>query len=660
MAFQGTGLLSHDKNNYFSFTGVKPKEGKLPHTSEVILSSNHTYIMDSRQRDTRFYPNPNQYALQIGTPYKNVTSIELKAAMLPKTEYNVHNENNKIDFNIMDFITFIRIKDKGYGYNPDISPFTIPLSSPPLSLGAAATAQIFIGPAGGPDQFSITNVIIVNSGQGYVRGYYGGSGLANDGSGGGMGGGYWKTTGPTLQIPSTIGGISTRATVAQGFGGNFKAVEFDIVVGEQLTATIPLGQYDFASMSDGDFAHDPRPGLCNAITTALQEAVTTRFPSVSYVLPAAPPILGPPAGATAGELAFPIGTTGPLRATPQGAAGQLGCGSCYLVPNLVGAAAPFVNTLIDEAWLDGQPHNINGLGTVVYPAVTPNASFMSRVVIQRGAWSNTLLAPVAPMQVLTAGTGTVPDDLPVTIKGFFLELLWGTGTNRDSSAMHLLGYGTSTTGAKDGTPLDPPLDQCSGFPNAPQPTGVGIPLVGPSWATAVVTNPPKPGFNPSVDMPQPDGSVMAAPIPFILGRNHYNLLDYPSYVVLSFQPTGTLDRIESEEGTLDEAFAVLLFDANHPNVVWKEPLIPDGAGAAAGTDADAQFSSMVQSPGVLKALKGYDFDKKIMVFEPPVAKWEYMSIAFKKFNGEYYDFHGKDHLLIFEIGCNDINTGNRW
>ena len=119
-------------------------------------------------------------------------------------------------------------------------------------------------------------------------------------------------------------------------------------------------------------------------------------------------------------------------------------------------------------------------------------------------------------------------------------------------------------------------------------------------------------------------------------------------------PGGSIDRVESEQAILDEGFAVLLFDSNFPNFVWKEPL------GAPGAAADAQFDSLVVKPGNLKALKGYDFDKKIVVFEPPIAKLDYIGVSFKKYNGELYDFHGKDHLLIFEVGCNDINTGNRW
>jgi hypothetical protein len=65
-----------------------PKKGKVV--------SKHTIIIDSRQRDYSIYPTPAYYQVELMEPHRNVERIELIAAMMPKTCYNVNSENNLI------------------------------------------------------------------------------------------------------------------------------------------------------------------------------------------------------------------------------------------------------------------------------------------------------------------------------------------------------------------------------------------------------------------------------------------------------------------------------------------------------------------------------------------------------------------------------------
>ena len=58
----------------------------------------HIFVVDSRQRDCKLYPTPSNYRIPVDQIYKNITSIELKGAVLPKTAYGVHDSNNVIDF----------------------------------------------------------------------------------------------------------------------------------------------------------------------------------------------------------------------------------------------------------------------------------------------------------------------------------------------------------------------------------------------------------------------------------------------------------------------------------------------------------------------------------------------------------------------------------
>ena len=68
------------------------------HPSEKTIIPTHTFVVDSRQRDCRIYPSPSFYRISFGDVFKNVTSLELLGAAIPKTSYNVHSTNNKNKF----------------------------------------------------------------------------------------------------------------------------------------------------------------------------------------------------------------------------------------------------------------------------------------------------------------------------------------------------------------------------------------------------------------------------------------------------------------------------------------------------------------------------------------------------------------------------------
>ena len=70
------------------FEKEHPKKGKVV--------SKHTIIIDSRQRNYSIYPTPANYQVELMEPHRNVERIELIAAMMPKTCYNINSENNLI------------------------------------------------------------------------------------------------------------------------------------------------------------------------------------------------------------------------------------------------------------------------------------------------------------------------------------------------------------------------------------------------------------------------------------------------------------------------------------------------------------------------------------------------------------------------------------
>jgi len=509
MAFQGNGLTTKSGQNYFSFNARNSDEGKLPHISELLLGSEHTYIIDSRNRDLRHFPDPSVYDITLEDGYKNVTSIELKGSILPKSEYNVNSSNNIIPFNLEDNVTSINIKDKGYGYTDGVyTAGDADLSIPAISGGTQATITVTV------TNNVISNVVITDSGTGYLRGYYGANGSEINGF-------YKNTSGIFIDNIPRDSSLSSE----------FRSATLEVVIGNLLLAKLNYGQYEFSSPNDSN------PGLCREVTRALQQAVDDAIANGTLV-----PVVGGPSN---GAEYFPYATTDNDE------------GSCFLsTPN-------------------------------------SNASPNNRVNIQKGK-----------------NDGSYNQSL-------FLELLWhSVGEYKvDYTSRKLLGFGSYTYI----TPF-PPIDQTSGELSTLVATG--------AWTSEPVT-----------------------------ARNDYNLLDHPDYVILEVSNSNVdFDRIESNNEQLEKSYAVCVFDATNSNVVWRSAPAttpPSGTG-------DSDIASLSVSPGQVKPIKGADFDSKKISFSQPISELNSFRLEFKKPNGEYYNFQGRDHLLIIQIAASDVNTGNRF
>jgi hypothetical protein len=188
-------------------------------------------------------------------------------------------------------------------------------------------------------------------------------------------------------------------------------------------------------------------------------------------------------------------------------------------------------------------------------------------------------------------------------------------------------------------------------------------------------------------------------------ENDYYMFGDPEYVVLSFRPkyggstiAGINDRVDSQPNTnIDRVFACLIFDTVQPAVLQDvssgkndvtygslgdennqlNSFIKYGATGSNGSglqdvkqlagNSGSQNVSYNKSSGQLKAMKGADFDRKVIDFPQPVAQISNINIRFSKFSNlghgnenELYNFHGKEHLLLFEITCGDLMTGRRF
>lgn len=61
--------------------------------------NSYMFYVDSAKRNRQVYPSPTQYQVQFNTPLRNVYSIQVLDASVPRTHYNVDNHNNRLYYN---------------------------------------------------------------------------------------------------------------------------------------------------------------------------------------------------------------------------------------------------------------------------------------------------------------------------------------------------------------------------------------------------------------------------------------------------------------------------------------------------------------------------------------------------------------------------------
>jgi hypothetical protein len=128
----------------------------------------------------------------------------------------------------------------------------------------------------------------------------------------------------------------------------------------------------------------------------------------------------------------------------------------------------------------------------------------------------------------------------------------------------------------------------------------------------------------------------------ILATFDYNLYEDPQYIIMDLTiNNNTMERIESKDISTNNKFCTVIYDANEP-----DNIVSYNSASGMGTQ-DVVFKAL-RNPGRLKALKGTDFDKKIIDFNPPITV-ENFQVSFYKYYNELYDFHNREHSLIFEI-----------
>ena len=132
----------------------------------------------------------------------------------------------------------------------------------------------------------------------------------------------------------------------------------------------------------------------------------------------------------------------------------------------------------------------------------------------------------------------------------------------------------------------------------------------------------------------------------------YNLNEDPQYLIMELEfGNRSAERIESSDITTNQKFAIIIYDANFPDNIQT---------VNSSTNANGSIQINVnRQPGKLKALKGSDFDKKIVKFNPPITL-ENFKISFYKYNNTLYNFNNREHMLAFEIDTADYDPNYRY
>jgi len=138
----------------------------------------------------------------------------------------------------------------------------------------------------------------------------------------------------------------------------------------------------------------------------------------------------------------------------------------------------------------------------------------------------------------------------------------------------------------------------------------------------------------------------------ILAVFDYDLKDDPQYLIMELEfGNRTAERIESADITTNQKFAVIIYDSNEPDNIQNYNYTTTVGG-------NVQIGAS-RAPGRLKALKGSDFDKKIVTFNPPITL-ENFKISFYKYDDTFYNFNNREHLLTFEIDVADYDPSYRY
>jgi hypothetical protein len=588
---------------------------RATHPADKPIVAKHIFAIDSRQRDYEKYPNANNYNLSIPERYRNVTSIELKAAMLPRSEYNVNGSNKYLDFSVGDYINKIEIigpnviTNKGKLLNPGIYKLKI---DPPILIGDHIT------------QVQADIDVEINLESKIVRYIYNSQGS-----------GYSFSKPPKIRLE------------------DFTA--FKVTVGTEYYAKMREGQYviggnpQFTNIKNNSISSS---WVANNLLSEIEN-------SLSYAILNDSNYCYSRSAWTSGNSNlkdYPLLFTVRLMSQYPSLSTYDNDNTRSLPENFETNSCNFnriytTNCLIFKTSIQ---HNVGDNFTV--DAFTYNVLKVDTIKLNNS--NNYIL--YCQLKNSSGWSGLNDND---DYKMCHWEYLFATGNNQVVNSASLIGYNKRNYYFNS--------SKNKNFINVP------IKVQHENGETTTLV---------------PSGITYSS-------ENDYYLYGDPEYSILSFRPryggntiSGINDRVDSQPNTnIDRVFACLIFDSTQPAVLQDvssgKSIATIGSIGSSNNNSstfinyDSNFPETKQltgntgvqnvnynrAPGMLKAQKGHDFDQKIIYFPQPVAQIFDINIRFSKFcqlgkgeEDELYDFHGQEHLLLFEITCSDLMTGKRF
>lgn len=74
----------------------------IDYLKQNSIKENYTFLIDSKDRNRKDYPDPNKYVIDFTQPFKNVIGLEVIDASIPRTMYSVDIYNNSLFYYIND------------------------------------------------------------------------------------------------------------------------------------------------------------------------------------------------------------------------------------------------------------------------------------------------------------------------------------------------------------------------------------------------------------------------------------------------------------------------------------------------------------------------------------------------------------------------------
>jgi len=641
---------------------------RATHPADKPITAKHIFVIDSRQRNYEFYPNANNYNISIPDRYRNVTGIELKAAMIPRTEYNVNSSNKYIDFILGDFIKEVIIQDltviikkNGFPINNTntVQTYSLNISPPTLEQSHIIKRQAKITVQIDQQSYIVPNSIIIED----------------------SGSGYSFSAPPQINL------------------GDMNI--FKVKIGFELLAELREGQYVIGGNPQFLYPHENENenikiqsytpnNFLNEIECALSSSILMsghglmpksvnhvyrRKSWVEYYKNGTP---SPPYEFNDYPLFFcsRLMSQYPNLESYNNFNADVSPKEAYETNSCKFNRIYISNILSFKINGTLPPHNLIESATISYEI---------KQYFKINDDEYIAFYSLSP-SVISAGTvwdGINIDYIEASNPGLNInfahwELLFASGRTNIINSASLLGFNKKNYYRN--TNLKEPIQISNST------------FLGTLHQNTLI----------------PRGLTYSA-------ENDYCLYGDPEYIVLSFKPkyggnsiSGINERVQSQpDSNIDRVFACLIYDSVNPAVLQDMSSgTTDVNIHSYGSDTNlfrtfqnsdyrpsnnypntgptSQINNNVQqltgnsgnqnvnfqkAGSMLKAMKGSDFDQKLIEFIQPIAQIHEMNIRFSKFtqltmnidrDDELYNFAGKEHLLMFEITCGDFLTGKRF